>query len=226
MDDLRYTLYVTFVREDRYLFFLNGLGITLLLTFASFLLGTALGIALCAALRARQAWLRRAARIIMSFFMGIPTLVLLMVLAYVVFGASVLPVLWIVILGLTLRSGAYLAEIFDTALNTVAPGELEAARTLGMTRWQAFRYVALPQTVDAALPLYQNQFIAGMQETSVVGYLAVVDMTRAASIVSSRTMDAFAGLITVTILYFFIGAVVKLCFRLATTRRHQGVETA
>jgi ABC-type amino acid transport system permease subunit len=72
--------------------------------------------------------------------------------------------------------------------------------------------------VTAALPLYKNQFIMSMQETSVVGYLAIVDLTRAASIVQSRTLDAFFGLIVVTLIYFLIGAIVKLLFRLVSKR--------
>lgn len=214
MNKLKHLLLNTFIVEDRYYFFLNGLGVTLLLTFTSFFLGTALGVVLCAAMRAKNARVRRGAEIIKSFFVQLPTMVLLMILVYVVFGRSVLPVLIIVIIGLTLKAASYLAEIFDTALGTVSPGEVEAARTLGMTRWQAFRFIAFPQTVAAALPLYQNQFIATMQETSVVGYLAVIDLTRASSIVSSRTLDAFVGLFTITLIYFLIGASVKGLFRL------------
>ena len=226
MEDIKYLLYATFIQEGRYRFFLSGLGTTLLLTFSSFLLGTALGVALCAAKRSRSAPARKIARIIMTFFVETPTMVLLMILVYVVFGSTALPVLWAVIIGLMLKEASYLAEIFGTALDTVAPGELEAARTLGMTRWQAFRLIALPQTVTAALPLYRNQFVATLQETSVVGYLAVVDLTRASTIVSSRTLDAFVGLLTVTLLYFLIGAAVKGLFRCITgRRRHMGGET-
>ena len=226
MDDVKYLLYATFIEEGRYRFFLNGLGVTLLLTFSSFLLGTVLAVALCAAKRSDKAPARKIARIIMTFFMETPTMVLLMIHVYVVFGSTALPILWTVIIGLMLKEASYLAEIFDTALNAVAPGELEAARTLGMTRWQAFRLVALPQTVTAALPLYRNQFVATLQETSVVGYLAVVDLTRASSIVSSRTLDAFVGLLTVTLLYFLIGAAVKGLFRGFTARQHhKGGET-
>ena len=226
MNELKYLFLNTFVVEDRYLYFLNGLGITLLLTFSSFLLGTALGVVLCAGMRSGNAAVRRVAGIIKSFFVQLPTMVLLMIMVYVVFGRSALPILVIVIVGLTLKAASYLAEIFDTALGTVQPGEIEAARTLGMTRWQAFRCVALPQTVAAALPLYQNQFVATMQETSVVGYLAVIDLTRASSIVSSRTLDAFIGLLTITLIYFLIGAVVKGLFRVLTRRMPGGGESA
>ena len=216
----------TFVVDDRYQYFLHGLGITLLLTFSSFLLGTALGVGLCAAMRSGSAAVRKVAGVIKSFFVQLPTMVLLMIMVYVIFGHSALPILVIVIVGLTLKAASYLAEIFDTALSTVQPGEIEAARTLGMTGWQAFRFVALPQTVSAALPLYQNQFVATMQETSVVGYLAVIDLTRASSIVSSRTLDAFSGLLAITIIYFLIGAVVKGFFRLLTGKKHRGGEGA
>ena len=226
MNDVKFLLLNTFVVEDRYMYFLYGLGVTLLLTFSSFLLGTALGVALCAGIRSGNAAVRKVAGTIKSFFVQVPTMVLLMIMVYVIFGRSALPILVIVIVGLTLKAASYLAEIFDAALSTVQPGEIEAARTLGMTRWQAFRFIALPQTVTAALPLYQNQFVATMQETSVVGYLAVIDLTRASSIVSSRTLDAFVGLFTITVIYFLIGAAVRGLFHLATVRMRKGGEGA
>lgn len=222
MEKLNQLLYSTFVQDNRYRFFLNGLGITLLLTFSSFLLGTALGVLICAAMRSKNAAVRRTAKALKGFFIQLPTMVLLMIMVYVVFGESAMPVLLIVIVGLTLKSASYLAEIFDAALSTVQPGEIEAARTLGMTRWQAFWHVVLPQTVSAALPLYQNQFVASMQETSVVGYLAVIDLTRAASIVSSRTLDSFVGLFTITLLYFLIGAAMKGLFQILIRRLNKG----
>jgi His/Glu/Gln/Arg/opine family amino acid ABC transporter permease subunit len=207
--DLKYLFYSTFIIEDRYMFFLRGLGSTLLLTFASFILGIVFAVLLCAAQRSDNPALRNFANAISRFLVEIPTVVLLMVFVYVIFGSSALPLMLIVIVGLTLKAGAYLAAIFNSALDTVNPGEIEAARTLGMSRFEAFRYVSLPQAAAAALPLCQNQFIATMQESSVVGYLAVMDMTRAASIVASRTMNALFGLIVVSVAYLLIGAIVK-----------------
>ena len=226
MEAFLHKLYLTFVKDEHYRFFLSGLGTTLLLTFASFLLGTALGIAMCAALRSKRPAVRKTAGILQTFFMELPTMVLLMILIYVIFGRSSLPVLIIVILGLTLKAATYLAEIFDSALDTISAGETEAARTLGMTRWQAFRYVVLPQTIDAALPLYQTQFVDTLEETSIGGYLAVVDLTRASEIVASHTMDAFIGLFTIAIVYFLIGFAVKRLIRLLAKRRRKGGVTA
>jgi ABC-type amino acid transport system permease subunit len=92
-----------------------------------------------------------------------------------------------------------------------------------MNKWQAFYYVVLPQTVERAMPLYINQFISTMQETSVVGYLAIVDLTKAASIVSSRTMDAFFGVISITIIYFLIGLIVKAIVKAIKNRKRNEV---
>ena len=222
--DILNKIYLTFIVDDRYLFFVEGLKNTLLLTFTSFLLGTAFGIILCALQRCKNTVVNRITKLIISTFIEMPTMVLLMILVYIIFGRTVLPVLWIVTFGLTLKAGAYLSEIFNSALSTVAEGEIEAARTLGMNKWQAFFNVVLPQTIESAMPLYINQFIVSMQETSVVGYLAIVDLTRAASIISSRTMDAFFGIITVTIIYFIIGYFAKLFFKkLGERNRERGV---
>ncbi|MBQ6493742.1 MAG: amino acid ABC transporter permease [Erysipelotrichaceae bacterium] len=210
--DILSRIYATFIFEDRYKFFLQGLGNTLLLTVASFILGTVFGIILCAMRRSSRKFINQIAKAITMLFVETPTMVLLMILVYIVFGSSIIPVLPVVALGLSLKAGAYLSEIFSTALSTVADGEIEAARTLGMNCWKAFRYVTLPQTVQRALPLYMNEFIVTLQETSVVGYLAIIDLTRASSIVASRTMDSFFGIIAVTIIYFGIGYLAKKIF--------------
>ena len=213
-------IYLTFIFEKRYRFFLEGLGNTLLLTLSSFLIGTLFAIVLCAMARSENKVLNKVSKLITSLFVEVPSMVLLMIMVYIIFGRSILPVLFIVIFGLSLKAGAYLSEIFYTAINAVSPGEVEAARTLGMNKWQAFRFVMLPQAVETALPLYKNQFIVTMQETSIVGYLAIIDLTRASSIVSSRTMDAFFGLIAVTIVYFVIGFIAKKFFDLLGKQKH------
>ncbi len=202
-------IYATFILENRYLFFLEGLRSTLILTFASFILGTIFGIILSLMQNSGNRSVNKAGNVLAMGLREIPTMVLLMIMVYIIFGRSSLSLMLVVAIGLTFKSGAYLSEIFNTALATVQEGEIEAARTLGMNKWQAFYYVVLPQTVERAMPLYINQFISTMQETSVVGYLAIVDLTKAASIVSSRTLDAFFGIISITIIYFVIGMIVK-----------------
>ena len=101
MNVIQKKFYLTFIEQDRYLFFLEGLKSTLILTFASFLLGVAFGVLLCAAGRSANPVLRRIAQVLSYILVEIPTLVLLMVFVYIIFGSSVLPVMVIVVVGLT-----------------------------------------------------------------------------------------------------------------------------
>ena len=151
MNYLKNQIYYTFIHEHRYRLFVEGIYITLLLTLASFLLGTVFGILLCAARRSRRKTVSSTASKITSVLVQIPTMVMLMIMVYLIFGESSVPVLILVIIGLTLKTGAYISEIINTALNAVDPGELEAARTLGMSQVQTFRHIILPQVINTGI---------------------------------------------------------------------------
>ena len=223
-DELYKQIYITFIYESRWRFFVDGFWTTLLLTFSSFILGTLIGILFCKLKMSGSRWVRGVMKAFTSLLIQIPTLVLLMLFVYIIFGSISLPVVISVIIGLTLKTGCYMADIFGTAVETVAPGEVEAARTLGMTRFQSFRYIILPQTVKTALPVYKNQFISCLQETSVVGYLAIMDLTRASDIVSARTFDALFALLAVTLIYLIIGWGVGALINSAEKKKHLGGE--
>lgn len=223
-EELYKQIYVTFIYEDRWRFFLEGFWTTLLLTFTSFILGTLIGILLCKLKMAGYKWVRIITKIFTSLIIQIPTLLLLMLFAYIIFGSVSLPVIASVIIGLTIKTGCYMSDIFQAAVGTVAHGEVEAARTLGMTKLQSFRYIILPQTVKTVLPVYKNQFISCLQETSVVGYLAILDLTRASNIVSYRTFDAMFALLAVTLIYLIIGWTVGAIINLAGKKKHLGGE--
>ena len=214
--------YVSFIFEDRYLYILKGLKTTVILTLGSFILGTLLALVFCALKRSKVKTVARIANIICNFFVQIPTMVLLMVFVYIIFGSSTLNILITVIIALTIKAAAFLAGIFYTAVETVNIGEIEAARTLGMSKRQTFFGVVFPQTVTTALPLFKNQFISTLQETSVVGYLAIMDLTRASSIITSRTMDAFFGLLCVSVIYLLIGYIGQALLGLLGRRTHIG----
>lgn len=223
-EELYKQIYVTFLHEERWRFFVDGFWMTLFLTFASFIFGTLIGILLCKLKMSGYKWVQRITKIFTSLLIQIPTLVLLMLFAYIIFGSISLPVVVSVIVGLTLKTACYMSDIFQTAVGTVAPGEVEAARTLGMTKFQSFRYIILPQTIKTALPVYKNQFINCLQETSVVGYLAILDLTRASDIVSARTFDAMFALLAVTLIYLIIGWTVGAIIDLAGKKKHLGGE--
>lgn len=222
MEELLNRIYLSFIFQDRWKFFVEGLGITLLLTAGSFVIGSLLGAAFCALKTSRHGFVRKATGAVISFLVQLPTLVLLMLFVYIFFGDTSLSVTIVVMLGLTLKAGAYLSDVFYTAVTAVNSGEIEAAHTLGLSRVQVFRYITLPQAITTALPIYKNQFVITLQETSVVGYLAVMDLTRASEVVTSRTYDALFGLIFVSILYLLIGYLGNLLLSLLGREKHLG----
>lgn len=224
LEDLFSLLYVTFIYEDRWKFFLEGFGMTLLLTLSAFILGSLFGALLCALKLSRRRWIQKISSVFVSLLVQLPTLVLLMIFVYIIFGSVPLSVVVIVIMGLTLKAGAYLADIFYSAVTSVEKGEIEAAHTLGMSKFQTFRYITLPQAISSALPIYKNQFIITLQETAIVGYLAIVDLTRASDIVSARTLNAMFGLLVISVLYLLIGWAGNSLLSLLGYQKHLGGE--
>ena len=225
MEDLLNRIYLSFIFEERWIFFLDGLWITLLLTVGSFVIGSLLGAGFCALKTSRHKFVRKATNAFISFLVQLPTLVLLMLFVYILFGDTSLSVTIVVLFGLTLKAGAYISDIFYTAVTAVNSGEVEAAQTLGLSRVQVFCYITLPQAISTALPIYKNQFVITLQETSVVGYLAIMDLTRASEVVTSRTYDALFGLIFVSVLYLIIGYLGHLLLNLLGRKKHLGGES-
>ena len=222
MEDLLNRIYLSFIFQERWKFFVEGLGITLLLTAGSFIIGSLLGAAFCALKISRHGIVRKVTNAFISFLVQLPTLVLLMLFVYILFGETSLSVTIVVLFGLTLKASAYLSDIFYTAVTAVNTGEVEAAHTLGLSRVQVFRYITLPQAISTALPVYKNQFVITLQETSVVGYLAIMDLTRASEVVTSRTYDALFGLVLVSVLYLLIGYLGNLMLSLLGREKHLG----
>lgn len=214
--------YMSFVYDDRYLYFVKGLETTLILTLGSFLFGILLAFGLCALKRSNNKVVRNIVNIICGFFVQIPSMVLLMIFVYIIFGTSGLNIIITVVLALAIKAAAFLSEIFYTAIESVSVGEVEAARTLGMNKQKAFFHIVFPQALTTALPLFKNQFISTLQETSIVGYLAIMDLTRAANIVTSRTLDAFFGLVCVSVIYLAIGYLGRFLLGLLGRRKHIG----
>ena len=216
--------YLTFIYENRWSFFLDGLWMTILLTASSFLLGTMFGALFCRMRLSGSRLLRNTANLLTNLLVQLPTVVLLLVFAYVIFGSAPLSLVVIAIFALTLKTAAYMAEIFHSAVTSVEKGEIEAAYTLGLSRIQTFCHVTLPQAVASALPVYKNQFVITLQETSIVGYLSIMDLTRASDIVTTRTLDAMFGLISVAVLYLLIGWLGSTLLNVLAHQKHLGGE--
>lgn len=224
IENLYARFYITFILDNRWQLFAEGLMMTILLTLSSFVLGTIVGAIVCLIRFSKYKTLVKIISVINGFFVQLPTLVCLMIMVYLIFGNSSLSVIVIVIIGLSLKSASYLSDIFYSAIAATNEGEAEAARALGMSRFQAFIYITLPQSVNNSISVYKNQFITTLQETSVVSSLAIQELTKASSIVTSRTLDAMFGLICISVLYLAIGYAGNAVIGLLGHTKHLGDE--
>ena len=196
------------IAEQRYLLIWDGLKVTAVLSILSALLGTAIGAVVCFMRMSPLPTLQYPARTFISVLRGTPVLVLLMIIFYVVFASVDIDPVLVATIAFGLNFGAYAAEIFRTGIETVDKGQTEAGIAMGFTRVQAFLNVVLPQTVQRILPVYKGEFISLVKTTSIVGYIAVQDLTKASDVIRSRTFDAFFPLIMVAVLYFLVSWVL------------------
>ena len=192
----------TFLTEDRWQMLLKGLGVTLLMTFLSSLLGTLLAFPVWRARISKNRLVSGTASTGISILQGTPILVLLMILFYVVFGSFDIDGLWVAIIGFALNSSAYIAEMLRSGVDSVPSGQLEAALALGYHRCRAFFRFVLPQAVKTILPVYRGELIGLLKSTSIAGYIAITDLTKASDLIRGRTYEAFFPIFTTAFVYF------------------------
>jgi His/Glu/Gln/Arg/opine family amino acid ABC transporter permease subunit len=130
---------------------------------------------------------------------GIPVTVLLLVFFYIILVSADGVVVAIIAFGI--NSGAYMAELIRSGLNAVDKGQMEAARSLGMSKGQAMKKIIFPQAIKNILPAIGNECIALLKETSVAGYVAITDLTRAATNIRNKTFDAVNPIIALALIY-------------------------
>jgi polar amino acid transport system substrate-binding protein len=196
------------IEEKRYLLIFDGLKTTVMISIFSTIFGTVMGGIVCFMRMSRSPILSAPAKVYISIVRGTPVLVLLMLIFYVVFASVDISPPLVAVIAFGMNFGAYVSEIFRTGIEGIDPGQSEAGIAMGFSKVQAFLYVVLPQTVRRILPVYKGEFISLVKMTSIVGYIAVQDLTKASDIVRSRTFDAFFPLVMVAILYFAISWVL------------------
>ncbi len=212
----------TLIAGDAWKTILEGLFVTLQLSALGLLLGSVLGALLCAARRSAHKPLSVPARIVISFMRGTPVLLLLMTLYFVVFSGIRVDAVLVAVLAFGLNNGAHISEIMRAALEGVDRMQVEAARMLGASRSLSFLYIALPQAVKIARPVYQNAIVGLIQWTSVVGYVAIADLTRVVNSMGSRSGDPFLALFLGMLLYLLLSYLVNGIFIMTERRRSHG----
>jgi His/Glu/Gln/Arg/opine family amino acid ABC transporter permease subunit len=206
------SIYRNLILGDAYKIVLQGLWTTILISGLGLLLGTVVGAVLCA-MRLSRVWpVRWFSHALVSVLRGSPVLLLLMILYYVVFADVRISPLIVAIAAFALNGGAHIAEIFRSSLQGVDRKQVEAARMLGLTRLQAFTAIALPQAAKIARPVFQSAAVNLIQWTSVVGYIAITDVTRSVYNIGTRTGDPLFALVCAVSIYLALSYGVFLLF--------------
>ena len=208
----------TFVEENRWQMILSGLGVTVVISLCAAIIGSVLGFGLCLVRRSRNKAASLLAAAFIRLVQGIPTLVLLMVLYYIVFASTILSGVVIAILAFSINFGVYVSEMIRTGIDAVDKGQWEAAAALGFGRTKTFTKVIAPQAARHILPVYKGELISMVKMTSVVGYIAVEDLTKATDLIRSRTFEAFFPLIVTAAIYFLLAWVLTSLLRLVELR--------
>ena len=204
LSGLKDSFHRNIILENRYLLLWSGLKVTFLISIMAALLGTLLGAIVCMMRMSKSRTLRLVAKVYIDLLRGIPQVVLLMLMFYVVFAAFNISGVWVATFTFAMNFAAYVSEMFRTSIESVKKGQTEAGVAMGFSKTKTFLYIVLPQAVQRVLPVYKGEFIALVKMTSIVGYIAVQDLTKASDIIRSRTFDAFFPLIMVAILYFLL----------------------
>ncbi len=214
----------TFITSGYYTIMLSGLRNTVLITLGALLIGIVAG-AIIAAVRylsednEKLRLLNGIIRIYVTAIRGIPVVVLLLIFYFIILKSA--DGILVAILTFGINSSAYMAELIRSGINAVSHGQMEAGRSLGLSRLQTMRKIILPQAVRYILPAIGNELIALLKETAVAGYVAVIDLTRAGNLVRNNTYDAVNPLLVVALTYLVLVVLLtKLLGRLERRMKH------
>ncbi len=201
--------YQTLIEQDRYRFILEGLGKTLIIAFFAVILGVILG-GLVALIRNYHEETKKAkianfiSKLYVTIIRGTPAVLQLMIIYYVIFRTVDINTILVGVIAFGINSGAYVSEIIRAGINSIDRGQKEAADSLGLTYRETMKSIILPQAVRNVLPALSNEFITLLKETSVAGYIGIIDVVKAADIIASSTYNYFFPLIIIAIIYLIL----------------------
>lgn len=204
-----------FLKDGGWLTILNGLWVTVQISALSLVFGTLFGSLLCFFRVGKFKPLKVAAQVYISIIRGSPVLMLLMLLFYGVFARQGLSPLVVAVITFSMHTAAHVAELLRSGLMALDKGQVEAARTLGFSKFQAFKLVTLPQLARIAKPVYQSTVVNLIQWTSVVGYVTITDLTRVINNIASRTMQPMITITGGMIIYLALSYLVYGAFHLS-----------
>ncbi len=227
-------LYLCFVEDNRWTWLLDGLKNTLIITVFALIIGVIIGI-IVATIRStfdknKESLQKKGgvgyvilkiANMICQLFLtvirGTPVVVQLMIMYFVIMINEQNGVI-VAIIAFGINSGAYVAEIFRSGIMSIDEGQFEAGRSLGFSYIQTMIHIVIPQAIKVILPMLFNELIVLVKETSIAGYVGVVDLTKAGDRIRGRTFEAFLPLFAVAIVYLIIVVILTQILRVIERR--------
>ena len=209
MEELKLKFINNFITDDRWQYLTDGLKTTFIVTIFAALLGIVIGF-LVAIIRSSSdksgnlKFLNGICKVYLTIIRGTPAMVQLLIIYYVIFASVNIDKRFAAIIAFGINSGAYVAEIVRSGIMSIDQGQFEAGRSLGFNFPQTMRYIIMPQAFKNVLPALANEFIVLLKETSICGYIGLMDLTRGGDIIRSRTYEAFMPLIAVALIYLVI----------------------
>ena len=198
------SFYKTFIRESRYKLFLSGIFTTMFVTILAIIFGTICGFILYMIYRELGAFGQSLIDRVSNFILKTPVVVILMILYYIVFSKIQANGIVVSIIGLTILFANSVEGLLQMGVDSVDKGQMESALALGYTPRKAFIRMVLPQAISNVISGYKSSIVSIIKDSSIIGYIAVQDLTKVSDIVRSRTYEAFFPLIATAIIYYLI----------------------
>ena len=193
---------------------LHGTVISLQITCVAAVIGLVLGSVLGLAEVAKSRAVRFVVRFYVTVFRGTPMLVQILFVYYVLpeLGVTIAP-FWAASLAIGLNSAAYISQIILSGVNSVPKGQIEAAHTLGFSHAKTMRYIVFPQAFRIALPALGNELITLVKDSSLASIIGVMELSKEASVIRSRTYDAFSILLAISVIYLTLTSTLSFCLK-------------
>jgi His/Glu/Gln/Arg/opine family amino acid ABC transporter permease subunit len=203
-------IYYNLIRDNRYMMFVKGLGMSLQLTLFAAVIGSIIGLLVALARLTNNKALNYIAEKYINVIRGTPVVVQLLIIYFAVFATTSLPRVTVASIAFGINSGAYVAELIRAGIQAVDKGQMEAARSIGLSYPQAMVYIVIPQAIKNILPGMGNEVISLWKETAIAGFIGLDDLMRASEIVRSRTFSNYTPYLVIALIYFYITVLMTM----------------
>lgn len=226
MEGLSNQFYKAFIRNDRWMLYLRGLGHTMEVTMFAAVVGLLLGTVACILNMQKKRDGKRnifsyIAYIYIDVIRGTPTMIQLLIMWNVIMATSKNKIL-VAVIAFGINSGAYVSEIIRGGIQSVDIGQTEAGRSLGLSGLQTTLHIVLPQAFKNCFPSLLNEFITLLKETSIAGAVGLAELTHASDQVSAATYEYMMPLLGAAVMYFIVVKILSYCFGLVEARLRAG----